>query len=114
MQVKMKTTMVHHINDTNSAGILNHNPRPILLDFYADWCNPCQRLAPTIEELAAEYGDRAVIVKCNIEEAPETAAYFGVRSIPTILFIKDSVIEATEVGAQPKSVLKANLDRLLK
>lgn len=106
--------MVHHINDSNSAELLNHNPLPILLDFYADWCNPCQRLAPTIEALAAEYADRALIVKCNVEEAPETAAYFGVRSIPTILFIKDSVIEATEVGAQSKDVLKANLDRLLK
>lgn len=106
--------MVHHINDTNAAELLNHNPRPILLDFYADWCNPCQQLAPTIEDLAAEYGDRAVIVKCNVEEAPETAAYFGVRSIPTIHFIKDSKIEATEVGAQSKAVLRANLDRLLK
>lgn len=106
--------MLHHIDDTNSAGILNNNPQPILLDFYADWCSPCQRLSPIIEEIAAEYGDRAIVAKCNVEHAPETAGYFGVRSIPTIVFIKNGVIEAVEVGAQSKAVLTSNLDRLLK
>lgn len=106
--------MIHHIDDTNAAALLNHNPKPILLDFYADWCNPCQQLAPTIEEVAAEYGDRAIVAKCNVEQAPETAQYFGVRSIPTLLFIKDGVIKAVEVGAQSKTVLTSNLDRLLK
>lgn len=106
--------MIHHITDNNAAEVLNHNPRPILLDFYADWCNPCQILAPTIEAIAAEYGDRAIIAKCNVEEAPETAGYFGVRSIPTIVFLKNGVIEAVEVGAQSKAVLTGNIDRMLK
>lgn len=106
--------MIHYIDDTNSAALLNHNPKPILLDFYADWCNPCRMLAPIVEEIAAEYGDRAVVAKCNVEEAPETAGYFGVRSIPTVLFIKDGVIKAVEVGAQSKAVLTSNLDRLIK
>lgn len=106
--------MIHHIDDTNSAALLNNNPKPILLDFYADWCNPCRMLSPIIEEIAAEYGDRAAIVKCNVEQAPETAGYFGVRSIPTVLFIKDGVIKSVEVGAQSKAVLTNNLERLMK
>lgn len=106
--------MIHYIDDTNSAALLNHNPKPILLDFYADWCNPCRMLSPIVEEIAAEYGDRAIVAKCNVEEAPETAAYFGVRSIPTVLFIKDGVIKAVEVGAQSKAVLTNNLERLMK
>lgn len=106
--------MLHHIDDSNSAALLNNNPKPILLDFYADWCQPCQRLSPIVEELAEEYGDRAIVVKCNVEEAPQTAAYFGVRSIPTIVFLKDGAIKSVEVGAQSKSVLQKNVDRLLK
>lgn len=106
--------MIHHIDDTNAAALLNRNPKPILLDFYADWCNPCQRLAPIVDEIADEYADRAIVAKCNVEQAPETAAYFGVRSIPTILFIKNGVIEAIEVGAQSKAVLTHNIDRMLR
>lgn len=106
--------MITHIDDTNAAALLNHNPKPILLDFYADWCNPCRQLSPVIEEIAADYGDSAIVAKCNVEQAPETAGYFGVRSIPTVLFIKDGVIKAIEVGAQPKSVLTKNLDKMMK
>ena len=87
--------------------------KPALIDFYATWCGPCKALAPVLEELAAEYGDRIYIYKVNTEESQDLAAAFGIRSIPTLLFIPLEGDPQMAVGAMPKATLKANIDRIL-
>ena len=78
---------------------------PLVVDFWATWCGPCRMVAPVIEELAEEYDGRAVIGKCDVEDNEDIAAEFGIRNIPTILFIKNGQVVDKFVGAAPKSVL---------
>ena len=85
----------------------------VFIDLYATWCGPCKALAPVLEELAAEYGDRIYIYKVNTEESQDLAAAFGIRSIPTLLFIPLEGDPQMAVGAMPKATLKANIDRIL-
>ena len=76
--------------------------KPALIDFYADWCGPCKAIAPVLEELAAEYGDRIYIYKINTETEPELSAVFGIRSIPSLLFVPMNAQPQMAAGALPK------------
>jgi thioredoxin 1 len=80
--------------------------RPVLVDFWAEWCGPCKMIAPHLEELATELGDRIRIVKINIDENPLTPTKYGVRGIPTLMLFKNGELRATKVGALPKSKLR--------
>ncbi len=85
-----------------------------LVDFSATWCGPCQALAPTIEELAAEYGDKGVIVgKCDVDDQSELAARFGVMSVPTVIFFKNGEQQDSIMGNQPKTTLEQKIKNLL-
>jgi len=85
----------------------------VLVDFWAPWCGPCRMIAPVIEELAEEYDGKAKICKVNTDEEQEIAVKFGIRSIPTLIFMKDGQVVDQIVGAQSKQVLAEKLDSLL-
>ena len=87
--------------------------KPAVVDFYAEWCGPCKSLAPTLEELSEEYAGRVDIYKVNVDDEPELASAFGVRSIPTLLFISTSGEPQKRVGAMPKASLRETIDSLI-
>ncbi|MGC6329826.1 thioredoxin [Rhizorhabdus sp. FW153] len=87
--------------------------KPVLVDFWAEWCGPCRMIAPALEEIADELGDKVSIVKLNIDENPDAPGRYGVRGIPTMILFKDGMQIATKVGAAPKSAIKAWIEREL-
>ena len=87
--------------------------KPLVVDFWAEWCGPCRTIAPIIDELAAEYEGRVAIGKCDVDDNNAVATQFSVRNIPTILFIKGGQVVDKQVGACPKSVLEEKLTKLM-
>ena len=96
---------VLHINDADFESVVVNSNIPVLLDFWAPWCGPCKMIAPVLDELAPEFADKVKIVKMNVDDNQATPAQFGVRSIPTLLLIKNGQVVATQVGALPKTQL---------
>lgn len=99
-------------NKAEYQALLNQD-KPILLDFYADWCGPCQALLPTVEALAEKHKENFEIVKVNVDKNPELAQEFGVRSIPSLFFIENNEVKENLLGNQPKSVLETKIQSYL-
>jgi thioredoxin len=91
--------------------VLGAGGRPVLLDCWAEWCGPCRMIAPVLDQLASESNGQYTIAKLNVDENPQTAARFGVRSIPTLLIFKNGQLVDTLIGAQPKQAIAARLAR---
>ncbi|BBF12484.1 TPA: thioredoxin [Haemophilus influenzae] len=96
---------VLHINDADFESVVVNSNIPVLLDFWAPWCGPCKMIAPVLDELAPEFAGKVKIVKMNVDDNQATPAQFGVRSIPTLLLIKNGQVVATQVGALAKTQL---------
>ncbi len=105
--------MGKYIELTNDNFDATVNEGVVLVDFWAPWCGPCRMIAPVIEELAEEYDGKAKICKVNTDEEQEIAVKFGIRSIPTLIFMKNGEVVDQIVGAQSKQVLADKLDSLL-
>jgi len=105
--------MAQQVNDSNFEQVVLASDKPVLVDFWAEWCGPCRAIGPIIEELSKEYEGKALIVKLNTDENPITPTNYGIRSIPTLLFFKDGKVVDKLIGAVPKANIKAKLDALL-
>ncbi len=94
-----------HVSDQSFEEEVLKADGPVLIDYWAEWCGPCKMIAPILEELADEYGEKIKIAKLNIDENPETPPKYGIRGIPTLMLFKNGNVEATKVGAVSKSQL---------
>lgn len=120
-EVKVKTIELNKIDFLEKIANYEANPqefkylgdKPALIDFYADWCGPCKAIAPVLEELAAEYEGEIYIYKINTEEQQELAALFGIRSIPSLLFVPMDEQPQMAQGALPKATLKEAINKVL-
>jgi len=101
--------IVHTSDGTFEADVLQ-NDKAVLLDFWAEWCGPCKMIAPLLEEVADKYSDKLAVVKLNVDENPNTAQKFGIRSIPTLILFRDGAVQAQKMGAMPRSQLEEFLD----
>ena len=96
---------IANISDDSFETEVLQSDTPVLVDFWAEWCGPCKMIAPILDEIASEYGDKLKVVKLNIDENPVTPPKYGVRGIPTLMLFKSGEVVATQVGALSKSQL---------
>jgi thioredoxin 1 len=101
--------IVHTTDGSFDADVTN-NENPVLIDFWAEWCGPCKMIAPILDEAADEYEGKLSIVKLNVDENPNVAQKFGIRSIPTLILFKDGAVQAQKLGAMSKSQLAEFID----
>ena len=105
--------MAIEFTDANFEDTAVKSDKPVIVDFWAEWCGPCRMVGPIIEELAAEYEGKAIIGKVDVDNNNEISAKYGIRNIPTILFLKNGEVMDKQVGAVQKAVLAEKLEKLL-
>ena len=101
------------VTDSSFKADVIDSDKPVLVDFWAEWCGPCKMIGPALEEISGELGDKLTIAKVNIDENPDAPGQYGVRGIPTMILFKNGEPAATKVGAAPKSALKSWIEGAL-
>lgn len=105
--------MALELNDSNFDTEVLKSDKPAMVDFWAEWCGPCRMVSPIIDEIHAEFSEKAVIGKVDVDSSPAITAKYGIRNIPSILFLKNGVVVDKQVGAVPKETLVQKLTALL-
>ena len=105
--------MALEITDANFEELVINSDKPAMIDFWAVWCGPCRMIAPIVEEMSQEYEGKAVIGKVDVDSNPGIAQKYGIRNIPTMLFLKNGEVVDKQVGAAPKQAFTSKLDDLL-
>lgn len=106
----MSSELIKKISDATFEGDVLKASQPVLVDYWAEWCGPCKMIAPILDEVAKDYGERLQIAKLNVDENREVPAKFGIRGIPTLMLFKNGQLAATKVGALSKAQLTAFID----
>jgi len=109
----MSSELIKHISDASFEGDVMKADKPVLVDYWAEWCGPCKMIAPILDEVATAYESRLQIAKMNVDENREVPAKFGIRGIPTLMIFKNGQLAATKVGALSKAQLTAFIDQNL-
>ena len=108
----MASPSIVHVTEATFDQEVTKRTEPVIVDFWAEWCGPCRAIAPVLDELVNEYGGGFTVAKVNVDEQPGLAARYGIRSIPTLLFIKGGTVVDQVIGAVPKAQIKKRLDKL--
>jgi len=106
----MSSELIKHVTDESFGSDVLQSDKPVLVDYWAEWCGPCKMIAPILDEVSKDYDGRLQIAKTNVDDNREVPAKFGIRGIPTLMLFKNGNVEATRVGALSKSQLTAFLD----
>jgi thioredoxin 1 len=106
----MSSDLIKHVSDSSFDGDVIKSDKPVLVDFWAEWCGPCKGIAPILDEASKDYDGRLQIAKMNVDENRDVPAKFGIRGIPTLMLFKGGELAATKVGALSKAQLTAFLD----
>ena len=109
----MASDLIKHTSDATFESDVLKSGKPVLVDYWAEWCGPCKMIAPILDEVAGSYGDKLQIAKMNVDENREVPAKYGIRGIPTLMLFKNGELAATKVGAMSKAQLTAFLDQQL-
>jgi len=102
-----------HVTDEAFEKTVLQSPTPVIVDFWAPWCGPCKAIAPMLDKIATEYGDKVIVAKVNTDDNPEWAMKYGVQGIPTMLFVADGKIVHRQVGAMPERMLREAVSQFL-
>jgi thioredoxin 1 len=105
--------MALELTDQNFEELVLKSDKPVLVDFWAEWCGPCRMVGPVVDELSSEYEGKAVIGKVNVDTNPNVAMQFGIRNIPALLYFKGGQVVDKQIGVAPKSVLAGKIDAQL-